>query len=201
MLLGSLGLVLLAMRHLNKPETAIRIGQLFGAAELSSTESTDGDDRIALDRQEAESVDILRTPLELNVVDKSPREIPSAAASDEISDELAAIRDNTYFRPAESEAWFGLFANLQSATNDQLREESLGELSYAQLLKQPDFYRGKPVTIRGVVRREELQQAPGNSLGIEQYHRLWIEPKGGANWPIVVYWPELVGRFSARRSH
>ena len=68
-------------------------------------------------------------------------------------------------------------------------------MTYAQLIKQPDVYRAKLVTIGGTVRREEYQTAPQNELGIEAYHRLWIEPRGGVAWPLVVYCLEVPEAF------
>ncbi len=182
-------MVVLAMRQLNQPETAERLGQLFGAPDLAADEA-DG---------EAVDFDSTADALPTAGVDEVQRDAEPLAterpANNRGDDPLSKVRDNTYFRPEESEAWFDLFAALQNRDDDQLKSASLGELTYAQLLKQPDYYRGKVVTVRGTVRREELQPAPDNRLSIESYHRLWIEPVGGGNWPIVVYCLELPNDF------
>ena len=106
------------------------------------------------------------------------------------------MRDNTYFRPDERKTWFDLFSRLQTMNALQLAEASLGEASYAQLLQQPDFYRGQIVTLRGTVLREEVQQPAENTLGIARYHRLWLRPQGGGQWPFVVYCLKLPADFS-----
>jgi len=111
-------------------------------------------------------------------------DLPSAVAADI---DLSDIKDNTRFRPKERPAWFALFAQLQAMTSPQLAVEATDELTYAQLLGQPEAYRGRLVTIRGTVLREEVQQPGENDLGINTYHRLWLKPSGGGQWPLVVY--------------
>lgn len=101
--------------------------------------------------------------------------------------DVSAIEDNTYFRPEEQPAWFEMFARLQKMDAAQLAAASVGELTYAQLLQQPDVYRSQVVTIHGTVLREEEQQPVGGGLGIARYHRLWLRPRGGGQWPFVVY--------------
>ena len=182
MLLLALGLVVVAMRQLNQPSTARRLGQLFGAAERPAAEASDE----AIVLAPTELIDVPR-------VDRPTAEPPRATTSVEATDDdpLSRVQDNTYFRPSEDEAWFGLFARLQSTSVEQLKGESLGDLAYAQLLKQPDAYRGKVVTIRGTLRREEVVVAPENELGITNYHRLIIQPAGGGHWSMVVYCLQL----------
>jgi len=182
MLLIALGLVLATMRQLNQPKTAQRLGQIFGDPKVTAQPQPpmhpfvlgdDADDDFELPVVVAEKV----------------------ATGEEASDALAQVQDNTYFRPAESEAWFGLFERLQEMDSRTLGETTLGEMTYAQLLQQPQFYRGKVVTIRGTLRREEVEHPAENALGIEAYHRLMIQPRGGGHWPFVVYCLELPSNF------
>jgi len=178
MLLIALGLVLATMRQLNKPKTALRLGQIFGASDVA-------DEPQPQFPFVSGEVDTLEQP-----VVRATR-IGLASRSEAASDALALVRDNTYFRPAETEAWFGLFARLQKLEDLELEQASLGERTFAQLLKQPQVYRGQVVTLRGTVRREELQNAPANALNIKTYHRLWIAPRGGGTSLFVVYCLDL----------
>lgn len=187
-MLFALGLVVVAMRQLDQPETAERLGRLFSTMEESSEPSVDA-------LQIAKGDEDLKFESGASSIANPPAMDNRKLATEANADVWAAVEDNTYFRAAEGEAWFGLWQRLQTTNTAQLEQQSLGTLTYAQLLKQPDYYRGKAVTIRGTIRREELVNAPNNAVGIASYHRLWIEPQGGANWPIVVYCLRLDEQF------
>ena len=174
-LVASLGLVLAAINHLNKPQTAQRLDQLFGveaenvdSIQVASSEAP----------QSAEDHVITRSSATNSV---SPVHLSPAEA------EATAVKDNTYFRPAERGAWFDTFARLEGLKEEQLASESLGEITYAQFLQQPEEYRHQVVTLRGTVVRQEEQRPGENRLGIESYHRLWLSPQGGGQWPLVVF--------------
>ncbi len=106
-----------------------------------------------------------------------------------VLDELAvnAIRDDSFWRPAEQDAWFRWFEQLQRVDPETLRAQSMGDIGFLQLFKQSDEYRGKLVTIHGVARLAYRVQAPANIHGIEDYVVYWVRPAAGPNSPIVVY--------------
>ena len=187
-MLIALGLVVATMRQLNKPQTAERLGQLFG--EPQRVEQPTSEHQFVL------APDV--TPPEPQ---QAPESAPAATSAPAIStagqtaEALSRVRDNTYFRPAESDAWFGLFDRLQQTDAEQLRAASVGEVSYAQLLKQPEVYRGQVVTLRGTVRQQEVERPAENKLDLETYHRLVLQPRGGGNWPFIVYCLHLPDNF------
>lgn len=109
--------------------------------------------------------------------------------------QLDVIRDNTLERPEEREAFLRLLAILRQATPVQLQEASIGRITYAQLQRQPNQYRGKLVTIQGTVRRVNSATAPKNDQGLDHYFQLWIEPADAPSWPIVVVCLELPAGF------
>ena len=193
MLLVALGLVIATMRQLNKPSTARRLGALFGTPAAITQQESGQQFVIGV-------AEISDPPTPVVQQMRAAEPVGSAHTSSDNttstqSESLAEVRDNTYFRPAETEAWFGLFERLRLMDDQQLRASSLGELTYAQLLKQPQVYRGKVVTIRGTLRREEIEHPPDNEQGIEVYHRLVVQPRGGGHWPFVVYCLELPSGF------
>jgi hypothetical protein len=100
--------------------------------------------------------------------------------------ELKAIQDNTPWRTSEREIWFRLLGKLQKRTAEELRRESNGPISYAQLFKQSATYRGKLVTVRGTAADVYWVEAPENAYGIKRYWVYWLRPDG-ANSPILVY--------------
>ena len=167
-----LAMVLAAMKQLSKPETAERLDSLFGIQALSDGGNTPPD-------SEAEAT--------------ADAEALAAGVRSELlemaqgSGNYEEIKDNTYFRPEEGAAWFAAFARLQETPAEEIVEQSLGEISYAQFINQPNEYRHRVVTIEGTVVREEIQRPIENQAGIESYHRLWIAPQGGSRKPLVVY--------------
>lgn len=110
---------------------------------------------------------------------------------------LASIRDNTVSRAAEKAVWFRWLKRLRDTPPEQLRSESLGPTGYLPLFKQPRDYRGKVVTVRGVIHLAYRVAAPKNRVGISHYYLCWLRPAGGPNSPIVVYSLELPPGFPA----
>jgi hypothetical protein len=100
---------------------------------------------------------------------------------------IGAVEDNTVLRLQEKEAWFRMFECLATTDPQQLTHASTGAVGYLQLYKQPEFYRGKLVTIRGEARMAYRVQAPKNLYGITHYYIFWVKPVGGPSSPLVVY--------------
>jgi hypothetical protein len=110
-------------------------------------------------------------------------------------DVLREVRDNSHFRPGEQTAWFTLFRLLQDTSNEELRQQSLGPVSYLQIARQTDAYRGRLVDLTGIIRRVHHIAAPANDLGIADYVQCWLFPDSGRGDPIVLYlldWPDTL---------
>jgi hypothetical protein len=108
---------------------------------------------------------------------------------------FADIRDNTPFRAAEDDAWFQLWDILQRSPLGELKKFSAGRVSYAQLFRQSDVYRGKLVEVRGTIRRAERMSVPKNALGLKNYYQTWLFPDDNPSSPIVVYCLNLPKNF------
>jgi hypothetical protein len=184
MLVITLGLVVAAIQHLNQPEAAESLDRLFLVQGTTTVETSPETD-------EPPPKETAQSHPDFQAVNIKP----APPQSDLSSSDLSIVRDNTYLRPQERDAWFGLFSRLQAIDSSQAVEASLGEVTYAQLLQQPDVYRGQFVTIRGTVIREELQHPTENRSGITSYHRLWLSPRGGGQWPFVVFSLQLPEKF------
>lgn len=100
---------------------------------------------------------------------------------------LDAVRDDTVFRAPESDAWFHLLELLESNSLERLVAASGGPVSYLQLDRQPQAYRGRLVTVSGIVRSAKKVAAPENSYGIDRYYQLWLQPLRSDPELIVVY--------------
>lgn len=110
-----------------------------------------------------------------------PVSIDEAAALD--PGLFTEVRDNTYFRDEETSAWFATLKELQEAGSPA----TAAEATYAQLVSQPDAYRGKGVAIRGVARRIERVTPAENDLGIDKLYRITVQPTAGEVWPVTLY--------------
>ena len=108
---------------------------------------------------------------------------------------LSSIRDDSPFGSDESDAWFHLFELLGKTDPAELRAASTGRVSFIQLFRQPDEYRGELVTIRGTVVRAHRLAAPDNDHDIDGYYQTWIRPADNRHYPMVAYVLELPGRF------
>lgn len=183
LLFGSACLIVFTIRTLREPETAARIDRVF--IQHAASHDTQPTIREALDA-EPQGADMGSPPEEIATGQTENNRAPHESRFD-----MSAVRDNTFFRPEESDAWFAVWAWLADSPPGPPGSRSLEEISYAQLIDQPDIYRGEVITIRGTAHREELLDAPANNLGIEQYHRLVLRPKGGRVWPMVVYSRQL----------
>ncbi len=107
----------------------------------------------------------------------------------QLLDEVALdqVEDNTVLRGSEADAWFRYLEILGQSDLPQLQHSSVGPVGFLQLYKQPNFYRGKLVTVRGETHLVYHVQAPKNVYGISDYYIFWIRPAGGPDSPIVVY--------------
>lgn len=110
---------------------------------------------------------------------ESPTELVISA------EQLALIRDNSFFRDEETEPWFAMLDFLKN--QEEHNSQATTAVTYPQLVDQPDGYRGRWVNIAGTV-KDVKQVAPAeNARGIEQLYRLIIQPHGGGVWPITIY--------------
>lgn len=110
---------------------------------------------------------------------------------------LQEVEDDTVPLPAEQFAWFRLLADLHVASPAEVEAASVGQVSFLQLFRQPDAYRGQVVSIRGTARRAYRVSAPSNAFGITHYFVFWVQPGGEQLAPYIVYSLELPAGFPA----
>lgn len=109
---------------------------------------------------------------------------------------LKSINDDAPFRNDETGAWFHLWQLALESAPAELQQASEGPISYAQLMQQPDYYRGRVVTVRGIVHRIEQIPAAKNDLGIESIYLVWIQPGGTDRLPFQFCCLELPPGYS-----
>lgn len=102
---------------------------------------------------------------------------------------LSRVEDDRPLKRADDAAWYRLFTRLEAASDD-----AADYVSFAQLFRQPQVYRGQRVRIRGTARRGfRVHDRPGSP--IESYLVLWVRPEGPVDSPLVVYCREMPAGF------
>lgn len=117
--------------------------------------------------------------------------VPEAGALGAPASALATVRDDTFFREGDMEAWEQTFLTLRDAGRESLRRSPAAPVSFSELFGQPRSFRGRLVRLEGTLHRLERLDAPRNHYGIESYWQGWLEPAGGPAMPIVVHCLEV----------
>lgn len=104
---------------------------------------------------------------------------------------LEKVRDDTVFREADSDAWFALWRSLQECDPAEIDRAAGPAVGFTELFGQPQSFRGKPIRLRGTLRRLQRVEAAANTAGISGYWQGWLDPEGGPPSPIVIYFLAL----------
>lgn len=202
-MVGSLGLIFLLFQKAADPETwrwiaardnAPEEGQSLPAGppvvrverKAVEAENTPGEFRIAKSRPPATPYTLGEGAGDQGSATESPK-----WASDEA---LARVEDSSPFRGGDFEAWSQILDNLRETSLSQLTAREAPPVQYGQLFQQSDLYRGKLVTVSGIIRRcvkippSKLDPRAGNLW------QLWLF-SGGETSPIVLYCLEIPDEF------
>jgi hypothetical protein len=185
LLVMSLGVVIFAIRGIQRPESIAAFSGLFSRIE----QNRDVDASTLPGQTQAPAIEVRRQQS-----DSDPPSNPAEFAAGVRQEAISAIRDNAPFRTAEQEAWFALLATLRDRSDEDLASHSQGIVSAAQLIAQPHVYRAKLVTIHGTVRRVTSERPATNDLGITSYFLLVIQPRG-ESVPVFAYCLSLPEEF------
>jgi hypothetical protein len=102
---------------------------------------------------------------------------------------LSKVRDATFFGARDHDAWMETFRALQDS--DGQAALSPRDVGFTEIFTQPVSFRGRPVRMRGTLRRLEKVPARANDHGIDHFWQGWLEPAGGPASPIVVHFLRL----------
>jgi hypothetical protein len=104
---------------------------------------------------------------------------------------LARVRDDSYFRKEEEEAWIQTWLTLRSGDPRSFSRSAAREVSFSELFGQPVSFRGRLVRVRGTLKRLERIRAPRNDYDVAQYYEGWLEPADGVSAPIVLHFMQV----------
>jgi hypothetical protein len=121
-----------------------------------------------------------------------PDDEPPVARREELSastTSLGRVRDATFFRQADEDAWLESLLTLKGYEGRSLPPPQ--EVGFTEIFGQPKSFRGRSVRFRGTLRRLEQLRAPDNNYSINDYWQGWLEPDGGPASPVIVHFLEL----------
>jgi hypothetical protein len=117
--------------------------------------------------------------------------VPAPGALGASAATLADVRDDTFFRAADVDAWLQIWKTLGEAGRPGMRAASAHRVSFGELFGQPRSFRGRLVRMKGTLHRLERVGAPENNYGVRDYWQGWLEPASGPAEPVVVHFLEL----------
>ncbi len=123
------------------------------------------------------------------LADDEPIEVAEGVVLGASPEALATVRDDSFFGMRDRDAWFEIARTLQA--NDGSGLMSPPDVGFTEVFTQPLSFRGRPIRMRGTLRRLEKLDAPTNDHGIDHYWQGWLEPAGGPASPVVVHFLRL----------
>jgi len=123
--------------------------------------------------------------------DEEPLEPGAAAELGASLVSLSRVRDATFFREGDYDAWFQTWNTLRETGMPALQRGRPRDVGFRELFGQPRSFRGRLVRMRGTLHRLERLTAPANDYSIGEYWQGWLEPAGGPPSPVVVQCLEL----------
>lgn len=103
-------------------------------------------------------------------------------------DVFAKINENALFiRHAEGEAYWTVFAKLKDLPQADLERAALVDVTYTQLFSDPDFYRGRLVTLEGELLQLNKLPPHDNPAKIETVYEGWLRNADSGKNPYVFH--------------
>lgn len=101
---------------------------------------------------------------------------------------FAKINENALFiRHAEGEAYWTVFAKLKALPQAELEQAALRDVTYTQLFSDPDFYRGRLVTLEGELLQLNKLPPHENPAKIDTVYEGWLRNADSGKNPYVFH--------------
>ncbi len=111
----------------------------------------------------------------------------SPATADLPSKWLEVIDDQAMgLRVSEADTYYRVLAHVSRLDDRFLEKHSRTDVLYVNLLRNPDLYRGKLITIRGSARRITKMQVGKNRYGVKEAYEAWVLTPDSGSDPIRI---------------
>ena len=95
-----------------------------------------------------------------------------------INDQVMGLRVN------ESDTYYRVLAHISRLDDRFLKKHTRKDVLYVNLLRNPDLYRGKLITIHGTARRITQMQVGKNKYGVKKTYEAWVLTPDSGSDPI-----------------
>lgn len=92
-----------------------------------------------------------------------------------------------HIRHSEAPAYWGVLATVRDVPQAEFEQAALKEITYTQVFSDPDFYRGRPLTIDGELLRLTKLPLGKNEFGIETIYEGWLRNVDSGKNPYVFH--------------
>lgn len=119
---------------------------------------------------------------------------------------LASVQDDAPSNRDEQACSLELLDILNRTDSATLDKASVGPITYAQLFRQPNQYRGRLVSVAGTIRRANRIDLSPNEYNLKVYYQVWLWPTDNPSSPVVIYCLDLpkgfpIGMEIAEQAH
>lgn len=137
-------------------------------------------DNASSDENESALENLSRKQLQSTTENPASADLP-ASWLESINDQAIGLRAE------EADAYYRVLGHIFRLDDRYLDKHARKDILYVNLLRNPDQYRGKLMTIRGIARRISPIQVGENQYGIKQTHEAWVlTPDSGSDpWRFV----------------
>ena len=105
-----------------------------------------------------------------------------------INDQVMGLRAN------ESDTYYRVLAHISRLDDRFLKKHTRKDVLYVNLLRNPDLYRGKLITIHGTARRITEMQVGKNKYGVKKTYEAWVLTPDSGNDPIRLVTTQIDSR-------
>lgn len=128
-------------------------------------------------------------PGKVNVPAAKPGDRPAVSGDLAIPKEVfAEINESSLFiRQAESTAYWTVLAKVRDVPQSELEQAALQDLTYTQIFSDPDFYRGRLITLEGELVKLSRLPSRDNPAKIETVYEGWMINADSGKNPYVFH--------------
>ncbi len=118
-----------------------------------------------------------------------------SASSDLPAEWLESINDQVMgLRANESDTYYRVLSHISRLDDRYLKKHARKDVLYVNLLRNPELFRGKLITLRGTARRITETQVGKNQYGVRKAYEAWVLTPDSGSDPIRIVATDIDSR-------